>query len=89
MEQDIFVIGGGEIYKTLLPYCDRIYLTKILDKCKDVDTYFPNLDKEYEWVLTKEGQLHYGYHKLGIEKENGKPVLTPVSYQFQTYDRFS
>lgn len=46
-----FVIGGGEIYKQLLPYCDRVYVTKILKDHKDVDTYFPNLDKSDEWEI--------------------------------------
>lgn len=28
-EEDIFVIGGGEIYRLLLPYAQKVYLTKI------------------------------------------------------------
>lgn len=46
-----FVIGGGEIYKQLLPYCDRVYVTKIEKSHKDVDTYFPNLDDSNEWAI--------------------------------------
>lgn len=38
--KNVWVIGGGEIYKQLLPYCDTIFLTKFkLYKNYDVDTY--------------------------------------------------
>lgn len=49
--KDIFIIGGGEIYKQLLSYCDRVYVTKIEKSHKDVDTYFPNLDDSNEWTI--------------------------------------
>src|SRR5471030_1156974 len=50
-EDEIFVIGGAEIYKQLLPYTQKIYLTKI-DETFESDTFFPviNYDefkKEY------------------------------------------
>ena len=49
-EDNIFIIGGGKIYTELLPLCDRVYITKIYKKHKNVDTYFPNLDAlENEW----------------------------------------
>ena len=48
---DYFIIGGGEIYEQLLPYCDRVYITKILKSHDNVDTYFPNLDKSNEWEI--------------------------------------
>ncbi len=45
-----FVIGGGSVYRALLPYCDRAYVTKV--HCKpDADTFFPNLDADPKWSL--------------------------------------
>ena len=49
-EDDWFIIGGGQIYKELLPYCDRVYVTKIFKNHNQVDTYFPNLDESEEWT---------------------------------------
>lgn len=49
-EDDQFIIGGGQIYKELLPYCDRVYVTKIFKNHNQVDTYFPNLDELEEWT---------------------------------------
>ncbi|MDO4616784.1 MAG: dihydrofolate reductase [Lachnospiraceae bacterium] len=45
---DLYVIGGGMIYKELLPYCDTVYVTKI-DFAYQADTFFPNLDELPEW----------------------------------------
>ena len=49
--EDIYVIGGGEIYKQMLPYCALAHVTKI-DYAYAADTYFPNLDADPEWELT-------------------------------------
>ena len=49
-EEEWFVIGGGSIYQQLLPFCDRVYVTKIYKDHDNVDTYFPNLDKSEEWA---------------------------------------
>ena len=51
--KDIFIIGGGEIYKQLLPYCDRVYVTFIGKSHDNVDTYFPSLDTDSNWRLER------------------------------------
>lgn len=51
-EEDIYVIGGESIYRSLLPYCKKAYVTKT-DHAYDADTYFPNLDEDSEWKMTK------------------------------------
>lgn len=51
-KEDIFVIGGETIYRALLPYCEKAYITKI-DHAYVADTYFPNLDEDKEWRMTK------------------------------------
>ena len=51
-EEDIFVIGGETIYRQLLPYCKKAYITKI-DHAYHADTYFPNLDEDPEWEMTQ------------------------------------
>ena len=44
------VIGGGSIYRQMLPLCDTAYVTKI--HCKpESDTFFPDLDESPEWKL--------------------------------------
>ena len=47
-----FVIGGGSIYRQMLPYCDRAYITKV--HCNPgSDTFFPNLDQDPDWFLAE------------------------------------
>lgn len=50
--EDIYIIGGESVYRQMLPYCEKAYITKI-DHAYDADTYFPNLDVDPEWELTK------------------------------------
>ena len=54
-ETETFVIGGSQIYETLLPYCDTVYVTKI-DSEFPADRYFTNLDESDEWELAWEGE---------------------------------
>lgn len=55
-EEDVFVSGGGEIYKMLLPYCKKAYITKI-NKTFLADTFFPNLDTENGWEMEKNNEF--------------------------------
>ena len=46
------VIGGGSIYRQMLPYCDSALVTKV--GCNPgSDTYFPNLDEDPAWELAE------------------------------------
>lgn len=68
---DVYIIGGEEIYRLLLPYCDVAHLTKI-DHAYEADTYFPNLDELPEWrvTATSEEQTYFDleYHFVKYEK---------------------
>lgn len=46
------VIGGGSIYRQMLPYCDTAYVTKVHAQ-PESDTFFPNLDEDTQWKLEK------------------------------------
>lgn len=47
-DNEIFIIGGGEIYKQALHLADKIYLTKVHHHFYDADTFFPELNLN-EW----------------------------------------
>lgn len=66
------IIGGGQIYKELLPYCNKVYVTKVNHVYKNADTFFPNIDNTPEWevVSTSEVKEHDG-----------------IEYQFYTYEK--
>lgn len=59
-DDSIYIIGGEQIYKAFLPYCDMVYVTKI-DYTYEADTFFPNLEQDPEWEMTQisEEQTYY------------------------------
>lgn len=66
-----FVIGGGSIYRQMLPYCDRAYITRV-HVTPESDTFFPNLDQDSQWYLAE---------TLQSGEENG------ITYEMQLYQR--
>ena len=66
-----FVIGGGEIYRLLLPYCSEAYITRV-DDAADADAYMVNLDNETDWRISD---------KSDVFTENN------ISYRFYFYER--
>ena len=65
------VIGGGSIYRQMLPYCDTAYITKV-HVTPESDTWFPNLDEMDDWYLAE---------TLQSGEENG------ISYEMLLYKR--
>ena len=49
--EDIYVIGGAEIYEQFLPYCDTAHITWI-DYEYEADCWLPNLDRVPGWTVT-------------------------------------
>ena len=48
-EDEVFIIGGAQIYAQALTLTDKIYLT-VVHKNYDADTFFPELDHT-EWTV--------------------------------------
>ena len=65
------VIGGGTVYRQMLSFCDRAYVTKVHVTPKS-DTFFPNLDEAADWELSE---------VLQSGEENG------ISYEMCLYIR--
>lgn len=47
---DVFIIGGGEVYGLFLDDCTKAYVTKV-DSYPKADRFFPNLDEKDGWHL--------------------------------------
>ncbi len=52
--EDTFVIGGESVYRQLLPYCKRAYVTMVHKAFAETDSYMPNLDEDSAWKLVQE-----------------------------------
>lgn len=71
-EEEVFIIGGGMIYKEALPRVTTIYLTEVMTQL-DGDAYFPNFDlsewKEVSSELRESDADHlYSYRFRHLEK---------------------
>ena len=53
--EDIFVIGGGEVYRELLPYCHGAFVTKV-EAVGGAEVFFPNLDEYPDFVCEEESE---------------------------------
>ena len=47
-ENEVFIIGGGEIYSQAIPFADKLYLTRVHICVEDADTFFPGVNFS-EW----------------------------------------
>ncbi len=75
---NVFVIGGSQIYSMLLPYCDTAYVTKF-QKSFEKDAFFPNLDESDQWVLTEVGEEQLTNPETDTEQN--------MTFRFCTYKR--
>ena len=53
----VFIIGGAMFYKSMLPYCDEVYVTKVNAEDKEATAFFPNLDKDENFVVRTESAI--------------------------------
>lgn len=49
--EEVFIIGGGEIYRQAMPLVDTVFLTVVDTEIEDGEAFFPSLDQE-EWEET-------------------------------------
>lgn len=54
-KEEIYVIGGGEVYRELLPYCEEVLVTKV-DAVGGAEVFFPNLDENPDFQCVDEGE---------------------------------
>lgn len=54
----VFVCGGEQIYRLLLPYCDEALVTLNYSSEK-ADTFFPNLNRLPNWQMTAIGEKQW------------------------------
>ena len=50
--EDTFVIGGEQVYRQALPFCDKAYITR-LHRVFKADRWFPDLDTDPAWEITE------------------------------------
>lgn len=74
IDEDVFIIGGGDIYKQTMELADRLEIT-FVDEDFEADTFFPNIDLKI-WQKTNEE-----FHE--------KDEKNKYNFYFQTYERIN
>lgn len=70
--EELWVIGGGDVFAQLLPYADKMYIT-VIEGEFTADTYFPSYDPT-EWNVIEE-------QSYPVDQKN------PYPYTFATYQK--
>ena len=71
-EDEVFIVGGAEIYRQAIPLTNRIYLT-LVDQEFDGDTFFPELNTE-DWQEKQQENFEpddknkYSYSFITLER---------------------
>jgi dihydrofolate reductase len=65
---EIFIGGGGEIYRQALPFIDKLYLTLIEDD-KEGDSFFPEYESEFAKVVADEAREYEGLKYRWVDLE--------------------
>jgi len=72
---DVFVIGGGMLYRLLYPYCKTAYVT-VVDDDLEGDAHFPDLTADDNWkeTYTSEEKEHEGLRYVFKTFVNSDPI---------------
>ena len=54
---DVYIIGGAQIYEQFIPYCDTAHITRV-DYTYEADTYIADFDKLDGWKVTARSDEH-------------------------------
>lgn len=72
--EEIFIIGGAELYKATLPHADNLYLT-LINQDFNGDTFFPEIDFK-AWTeasredISDDPSVNFSYSFLKLSKTN-------------------
>jgi len=71
-DDEVFIIGGGSIYKQFMPYSNKLYITRI-DADIEGDTYFTDIDED-EWTIM-------------FKERHEKDEKNQYNYTYEIYER--
>jgi dihydrofolate reductase len=75
-EDEVFIIGGAEIYRQTLPIANRLYLTLIKDTPNKADTYFPDYS---QWKIVHQEEHDFFYFEELIPPKSMTSTSSPSS----------
>lgn len=71
---DCFIIGGEEIYRLFIPFCNYAYITRV-DSDADADSFLPDFEKLIDWhLLERSPEILDNGHRISFEVYENKNV---------------
>ena len=64
-EKELFIIGGGEIYKQTIDLADKLYITRV-ETSPEADTYFPEIDAN-KWKIKSNKKIENAQFDLDFQ----------------------
>jgi dihydrofolate reductase len=71
-KEEVFVCGGGKIYAEFLPFCQKLYLTRVSGSY-DADTYFP--------------EINFSKYRLISKSDTKKDEKSGTEFVFEVYEK--
>ena len=78
LKEEVFIIGGGKLYKDFLPFADKMYITEIHKTDDEADTFFPDKkewEKDFTRVMNQDTE-EYTYVTYTRKKKPAKKTTT-------------
>ena len=72
VQNEVFIIGGGRIYRQALERASRVYITRVHTTVPEADVFFPDLDPKKWHIATRSG--------IAIDEKSG------LNYEFLIYE---
>ena len=70
--EDAVLMGGAQLYRALLPRCERVLVTQVDAAAEGADAFFPNLDAAPDWTAETVGEW---------QEENGLRLTVDTSLE--------
>ena len=86
----VYVVGDGELFEKIVPYCEKLYVTKVHKAFENMDDFFPSYVEDCPRIfkvkeVTNRKQFKVDYDE--IEYENTKVVRDPIGDIYETEPR--
>ncbi|KKT01122.1 MAG: Dihydrofolate reductase [Candidatus Nomurabacteria bacterium GW2011_GWF2_43_8] len=66
-DEEVFVIGGGEIYRQSIEKADKLYITHVNKSFPDADTFFPKIDDNIWQKIKNKKYLNDNLNEYDLE----------------------
>lgn len=66
-DEEVFIIGGGQIYKLFIDKADKLYITHVDAEFPDADTYFPAINENIWQKIKSEKHPKDDLNKYDLE----------------------